>query len=388
MYSFPPNAPLAQVGLSACLWPIWARRLKMAAVSESASIRCFPHYTPPRLRLEQNSNKDEPNTDFSNTCVERGGFLGLYTAEILTRLERQAGRPLGQCFDLIAGTSVGGILAIGLALEVPADRMRDVFRVNGERIFSSRPRPRWGWLDARRSLLSPKYDGAELRRAITEMIGAGTTLADAKHRLLVPAVNMTKGSVQMFKTGHNRSFVIDPRRSAVDVAMATSAAPTYFPLAELDSAQYVDGGLVANAPDQCALHEAVHFLDQEASDVRILSVGTTSTGFSLKRSLGRNLGSLKWMSRGRLFATIVSAQQQLVDYMLGHQLGDRYLRIDASQSEEQQADLALDVADQDAQGTLLGLAEGSYQKFSADPRLAAFLSHVAPKPDFFNSAGG
>jgi patatin-like phospholipase/acyl hydrolase len=119
----------------------------------------------------------------------------------LTRLERQAGRPLGQCFDLIAGTSVGGILAIGLALEVPADRMRDVFRVNGERIFSSRPRPRWGWLDARRSLLSPKYDGAELRRAITEMIGAGTTLADAKHRLLVPAVNMTKGSVQMFKTG-------------------------------------------------------------------------------------------------------------------------------------------------------------------------------------------
>lgn len=51
-------------------------------------------------------------------------------------------------------------------------------------------------------------------------------------------------------------------------------------------------------------------------------------------------------------------------------------------------DLALDVADQDAQGTLLGLAEGSYQKFSADPRLAAFLSHTAPKPDFFNTSSG
>src|SRR4051794_11838085 len=118
---------------------------------------------------------------FQILALSGGGFLGLYTAEVLTRLERQAGRPIGQCFDLIAGTSVGGILAIGLALEVPAERMRDVFRMNGERIFSSRTRPRWGWLDARRSLLSPKYDGTELRRTITEMIGAGTTLADAKH---------------------------------------------------------------------------------------------------------------------------------------------------------------------------------------------------------------
>src|ERR1700694_4458219 len=103
---------------------------------------------------------------FQILALSGGGFLGLYTAEVLTRLERQADRPLGQCFDLIAGTSVGGILAIGLALEVPAQRMRDVFKANGERIFSSRPRPRWGWLDARRSLLSPKYDGTELRRAI------------------------------------------------------------------------------------------------------------------------------------------------------------------------------------------------------------------------------
>ncbi|SDO47392.1 hypothetical protein [Afipia sp. GAS231] len=61
------------------------------------------------------------------------------------------------------------------------------------------------------------------------------------------------------------------------------------------------------------------------------------------------------------------SQQQRVDYMLGHHLGDPYLRIDAGQLEEQQADLALDFADQDAKGTLLGLAEGSYQMYSADP---------------------
>jgi hypothetical protein len=94
------------------------------------------------------------------------------------------------------------------------------------------------------------------------------------------------------------------------------------------------------------------------------------------------------MSGGRLFATVVSAQQQLVDYMLQHQLGDRYFRIDARQSEEQQADLALDVADENARGILLGLAEGSYQAVSSDSRLAKYLAHIAPSPTFFNSAGG
>jgi uncharacterized protein len=65
---------------------------------------------------------------FQILALSGGGYLGLYTAEILTRLERQAGKPLGQCFDLIAGTSIGGILAIGLAMERPAARMRDLFR--------------------------------------------------------------------------------------------------------------------------------------------------------------------------------------------------------------------------------------------------------------------
>lgn len=321
---------------------------------------------------------------FQILALSGGGYLGLYTAEILALLEGRSGKPLAQCFDLVSGTSVGGILAIGLALEVPAADMRDMLIQRGERIFSTRGRPQFGWWDARRSLFLPKYDGTELRRAIADMIGADTRIGHAKHRLLVPAVNMTKGSVQMFKTGHHENFQSDPKRNAVDVAMATSAAPTYFPLAECGQAQFADGGLVANAPDMCALHEATHFLNQNASDVSILSIGTTSTGFSVRRSLGRNLGSWKWMSRGRLFSTIVSAQQQLIDYILRHDLADRYFRIDAVQSPEQQADLALDVADEPARGTLLGLAEGSFQKASADPRLTTMLAHVPATPEFFH----
>jgi patatin-like phospholipase/acyl hydrolase len=322
---------------------------------------------------------------FQILALSGGGYLGLYTAEILARLEQQAGKPLGRCFDLIAGTSIGGILAIGVAMEKPAAEMRDVIVGRGTRIFSNRRKPRFSWMDTPRSFLSPKYSDRELKIAIADMIGEETKISAAKHRLLVPAINMTTGSVQMFKTGHDPKFGIDPGRRAMDVALATSAAPTYFPLAEVGDAHFVDGGLVANAPDLCALHEATHFLDQDRADLRVLSIGTTTTGFSLKRTLGRNMGSWKWMSRGRLFSTVVSAQQQLTNFILGHQLGERYLRIDAIQSPEQQVDLALDVATEAARGTLLGLAEGSYQKAFADPRLKEMLCHVAPAPQFYNS---
>jgi hypothetical protein len=134
----------------------------------------------------------------------------------------------------------------------------------------------------------------------------------------------------------------------------------------------------------CALHEASVFLDQKPEEVSILSIGTTTSGFSLPRSIGRNLGSLKWTARGRLFSTIVSAQQQMIDFMLKHQLGDRYLRIDTRPGEEQQTDLALDVADAAATGTLRGLAEGSFQQFATDARLISMLAHQPSPPNFFH----
>jgi patatin-like phospholipase/acyl hydrolase len=321
---------------------------------------------------------------FQILALSGGGYLGLYTAEILARLEAQAGRPIGQCFDLIAGTSIGGILALGVAMEKPAASMRDLFTDRGTKIFSERPRSRFWWADTSRSFCRPKYDGVELCRAIEDVLGRDTLLREARHRVLIPSVNMTKGSVQMFKTAHDPRLVMDYRRRAADIAMATSAAPTYFPLAEMDGAYFADGGLVANAPDMCALHEACVFLGTKADDVSILSIGTTTTGFSLPRSLGRRLGIWKWTARGRLFSTIVSAQQQMVDFMLRHQLGNRYLRIDVRPGEEQQTDLALDVANADAQGTLRGLAEGSYQQVATNDLLVSMLAHQASPPKFYH----
>lgn len=323
---------------------------------------------------------------FQILALSGGGYLGLFTACILAEIEKQTGRPIAQSFDLIAGTSVGGIIALGLASEVPAERIRQLFWDRGEEIFSNRRRPKsslGGFLELRRFFCRPKYKDDGLRRAVSDVLGNGTKLGEAKHRVLIPAVNMTKGSVQMFKTPHHPSFVRDHALRMVDIALATSAAPTFFPLAEIQDALFVDGGIVANAPDLCAVHEATHFLEQSRDDVHVLSIGTTTSQFSLSHATGRKLGAVSWVRGGRLFSTMISAQQQLTDFLLKHQLGDRYLRIDAMQSREQEADLALDVATAAARKTISGLAQGAYQNIAANPRFLAMLNHTPSAPTFF-----
>lgn len=319
---------------------------------------------------------------FRILALSGGGYRGLYSVAVLRRLEEQAGRPIGECFDLIAGTSIGGIIAIGLALGRSAADIERVFLERGENIF---PRSDWWILRALSRLtrpIGPKYDGVELRKAIHAVIGETALIGDAKTRLLVPTVNMSKGQVQMFKTPHNPRLIVDRHLSAADVAMATSAAPTFFPLAKIGNSHYVDGGLMANAPDLCAVHEAVQFAGQELKDVHLLSIGTTSTTFSLPNSIGTNLGAVRWLWNARLLSTVMSSQQQLVTFMMKHQLQDRYLRIDREPSAEQTSDLGLDIASKHRRDTLLALADASFQDIAAADQLRAFLEHRPEPPEF------
>ena len=78
---------------------------------------------------------------FRILALAGGGYLGLYTATVLAELEARAGEPLGRRFDLIAGTSVGGILAIALAYEIPMATIQQIFLDKGTRIFSARGLP-------------------------------------------------------------------------------------------------------------------------------------------------------------------------------------------------------------------------------------------------------
>jgi hypothetical protein len=160
------------------------------------------------------------------------------------------------------------------------------------------------------------------------------------------------------------------------------SCPDLFSHREIGDSLFADGGLYANSPDLLALHEAEHFLREQVGSIHVLSIGTTTSQFSFAHALGRQLGSLAWWSEQRLVNVMIASQQHSVDFMMRHRLGDRYLRLDADQSKEQERHLALDVATAAAQKTIRGLASATVQSCLNDPRLQAFLAHEAPAPVF------
>ena len=312
---------------------------------------------------------------FQILSLSGGGYLGYYTAGVIAGLEKQAGRPLAQCFDLMAGTSVGGIIALCLAQEVPAEEIRVAFEEHGTEIFSDRPKSH-GIVDTlgeiARSAFAPSHNARALRSTISDLLGASLRLGDLKRPVMISSVDLMTGEARLFES-RSRG---DKALSAVDVAMATSAVPTFFPMVRIGKGLYADGGLFANAPDLQAVHAAQYRLKIPGRQLRVLSVGTASSHFPLSKSREK-LGAIDWMTDEHLMRIAMSAQQSSVEAMLGEQLEDRYLRIDARQTPAQRKVLGLTVATKKATRMLGDLAHQSVRQVRDDARLVRMLRHKA-----------
>lgn len=312
-------------------------------------------------------------------ALSGGGYRGLYTATVLAELEKALGRPIASHFDLICGTSVGGILALGLADEIPANQLQALFEENGDRIFGCRSLLRrlvGFWFTA-------KHSSEGLKNVLTERFGE-KTVGELKHRVLIPTVNYSTGRGQFFKTPHHLSFELDHHMRLVDVALATSAAPVYLPLSRNQRGVFADGGLVGNAPGLFGLHEVRTFLtsDQNAR-IRVLLIGTMTIGATVRGSASLDRGFGKW--RGGLFDLVISAQESSVDYMLRQSLGANYYQIDDKATPDQSRDVkSLDNVSLGATNTLKDRAAHAAQRVLGDQSFLPFRTHVASTPIFFH----
>ena len=316
---------------------------------------------------------------FHVLALSGGGYRGLYTATVLAELEQAMGRPIASHFDLICGTSAGGMLALGLAAEIPARELKELFEKEGNRIFSSRSLARrlFGfWLKA-------KHDSTGLREVLTKRFQE-MTIGDLKHRILVPAVNYSTGRGQFFKTPHHKSFELDHHMKLVDVALATAAAPVYFPLSRNARGVFADGGLVGNAPGLFGLHEVKTFLaPNQLVQVRVLSIGTMTIGATVRGNADLDQGFGKW--RGSLFDLVISAQESSVDYMLRQSLGQDYYQIDDKATPDQSLDIkALDHVTVGSTNTLKDRGMHAAQRALGDGLFQVFRTHQAGNPVFFH----
>ena len=248
--------------------------------------------------------------------IDGGGIKGVFPASFLAAVEDSVGRPLADYFDLVVGTSTGGIIALGLGLGLSAKQILDFYIRYGPSIFCGNR-----LLRVMRGIGVSKYSPAPLKNALTKTFG-DRRLGESQKRLVIPSFNLDSGEVHVWKTSHHPRLERDYKVPAVDVALSTAAAPTYFPTHRgAAGTPLLDGGMWANNPVAVAIVEAIGVLGWNPADLRLLSLGCTTTPLDVNWGRSRPLGALYW---GLKIADVfMTAQASSAMGMAQHLIGDR-----------------------------------------------------------------
>jgi len=224
---------------------------------------------------------------FQILALDGGGIKGLFSAAVLAHVEEDLGVNIADHFDLIAGTSTGGIIALALGLGMKPREIVEFYVNKGPSIFAQRP------LGGFRHLIKAKHDSTILESAVKSCY-RDKLLADSQKRLVIPAYNIGEDDVYLFRTPHHERLARDLKVPVWKIAMATSAAPTYLSaFTQVDHQRLVDGGVWANNPTMVAIAEAVSVLGISLSDIKVLNLGTTCPVKGRHRRLDHG-GKLQW----------------------------------------------------------------------------------------------
>jgi len=249
-------------------------------------------------------------------CIDGGGIKGVFPASFLAASEEAIGLPISSFFDLIVGTSTGGIIALGLGLGLSARDILQFYVERGPSIFAGDRRFLF-----MRHLVRSKYDPAPLTQALQEVF-SNKRLGDSSKRLVIPSFNIDTGEVHVWKTAHHARLERDHSHLAVEVALSTAAAPTYFPTYRSESGTpLIDGGVWANNPVLIATIEAISVLGWRPADLRILSLGCTTSPLGVDWGQRYSLGVLGWARK--LVDVFMTAQSTSSMGMVQHLLPDR-----------------------------------------------------------------
>jgi uncharacterized protein len=237
--------------------------------------------------------------------IDGGGIRGILPLALLIEIEARRG-PCADLFDMVAGTSIGGIVATGLAHRVPAKTMYGMLMSDGGTIFAKT------LVTDVVNTVNPKYDAAPLESFLAETF-VGAMLDDiAKPELIVPTVDLLRPASIFFKSWRARQ---DPSYNFAlkDIARATSAAETYFAPSVIQSVpgdvyRCVDGGTAINNPTIAAILEADQLWHDQ--DVRVLSLGT---GRMTEPITPANGGILGWLPD--LISLFTDAQASVLDHL-------------------------------------------------------------------------
>jgi patatin-like phospholipase/acyl hydrolase len=286
-------------------------------------------------RLPLVRGKGTDGVSFRILSLDGGGLKGAFTAAVLASWEEITGRRIVDHFDLITGTSTGGILAIGLGMGLSGKQMLQFYKEKGSTIFPVTSLKDNCWHKFRH-LCWPKYSqGVLLKelRAAYGFNGATPLLKDSVCRLVVPAYHAVAGALHVFRTPHHSDLTADANTEAAQVALATAAAPTYFTAARIENmiteSSYFDGGVWANTPAMAAVLEAVCYLHVPLERIDVLSVGTTEEPFTVRKQVKAGLAG--WVHKKKILELLMNVQQEASIKLTRQLVGEpRFMRVNST----------------------------------------------------------
>ena len=271
------------------------------------------NYVPPRrsdgtiqhARIKQPWPEDRI---FRILSIDGGGIRGVFPAAYLSEVEKRflGGESIGRHFDMVAGTSTGGIIALALAHGMSAHDALRIYVDRGRRIFPPKSGAR-KVAAGLRWIFKPKHDQSVLKDELLQVFG-DKVLDAARTRLVIPSFEGRHGEPFIYKTPHHPDYQKDRHQRFAHVALHTTAAPSYYAGVEHDGLIMIDGGVWANNPVMNALVDTLACYDIPRENIRILSLGTGEGTFTVDEK-ARNGGAKEWAFM-RSFSAAARAQSK------------------------------------------------------------------------------
>ena len=263
--------------------------------------------------------------------LDGGGIRGLIPALVLADIEKKTGKRVAELFDLITGTSTGGILALGLCKDngtgqpqYTAKNLSAIYQKHGNEIFS---RSLWKGVSSTGGLSDEKYSADGLESILDDYFG-NEELGGSLKNVLISSYDIQNREPVFFKSWSEKFKSVEMRH----IARATSAAPTFFEpaLVPVDGSTKVliDGGVFINNPSVSAYVEAMKIFPGE--EITLVSIGTGELVRPIPYEEAKDWGKIGWMIPvlGCMFDGVSDA----ANYQMRQLLGENYIRLQTNLS--------------------------------------------------------
>jgi patatin-like phospholipase/acyl hydrolase len=267
-------------------------------------------------------------------CLDGGGIRGVFSAYILMKMEQEMKRPVRELFDMVAGTSTGSILASAVVLGMDMTEIVHLFQSCGKRVFDRK---------SKLGILNSFYDNESLKVILKKEFG-DVTLGDIKYPLIIPSVDISAGSIHVFRSKYAPEFNINEHVRVYDAVLSSCSAPLYFPPYPIQNTYLAaDGGLWANNPSLVCLTDALHHFEKGIDETKILSIGTGKQRITFNQKSRDTLWGLsKWIRiklspfkiTPKLIDLALNLSSESISYHCQILCKENYLRINADLGKE------------------------------------------------------